>query len=121
MSIYWKIIFIVSFGLFSCTHELEIIEVPKDLIPPEQFQPVLKDIMYLESHTRTQFNNVNDFYKILPKSANVIFESHGIDSLRYYNSMQYYVKKQELLIEMYQAILDEIQEKDSLQEIKAPA
>ncbi len=95
-------------SLSSCSYELEEVEPPKDLIPKDSLSVVLKDVMMLEAYIKTQRNNVHQFYKLLPASADSIFEAHGVDSSRYISSMEYYAKKQETLMEMYKSIQDEI-------------
>ena len=94
----------------SCSHELEIIETPSDLIPRDTFEMVLHDMLLLETYTKQQHKNVNDFYILMKRSAQPIFESYNIDSVRYHSSMKYYSQKQEELIEIYQSILDGLEE-----------
>ena len=100
---------IVLFALFvGCSYELEDVNPPNDLIPRDSFATILKDMMVLEDYVKTQKNNVHDFYKIMPASADSIFEVHGIDSSRYISSMEYYSKKQEILMDMYKDIQDDV-------------
>lgn len=92
----------------SCHYELEQVDQPNDLIPKDSFTNILKDMMVLEAYVKTQKNNVHDFYKAMPASADSIFVSYGIDSSRYISSMEYYSKKQEILLDIYNDIQDEI-------------
>lgn len=117
---YYKYIFAGFFLLASsCNYELEQIEQPNDLIPKDSFTNILKDMMVLEAYVKTQKNNVHDFHKAIPASADSIFDSHGIDSSRYISSMKYYSEKQEILMEVYSEIQDEvILESANLQESK---
>ena len=94
--------------LLGCSHELEQNVKPLDLIPKDSFTAVLKDMMILEAYVKTQKNNVHEFYKALPASADSVFESHNIDSARYISSMGYYSKEQEILLDIYTEIQDEI-------------
>jgi len=107
-----KVFTAISCALFlflaGCSYELEEVEPPKNLIPKDSLTIVLKDIMMLEAYVKTQKNNVHQFYKIMPASADSIFEVHGVDSSRYISSMEYYSKKQEVLMEMYNEIQDDI-------------
>lgn len=64
--------------------------------------------MILEAYVKTQKNNVHEFHKIMPASADSIFDVHGVDSSRYISSMEYYAKKQEILMEMYKSIQDDV-------------
>jgi hypothetical protein len=94
--------------LLGCSHELEQNVKPLDLIPKDSFTAVLKDMMILEAYVKTQKNNVHEFHKALPASADSVFESHNIDSARYISSMGYYSKEQEILLDIYTEIQDEI-------------
>lgn len=106
-----KFVQIMVFSLFftaSCSYELEQVEQPKDLIPRDSFTVILKDMMVLEAYVKTQEGNVHNFYKSLPRSADSLFQVHGIDSSRYKSSFEYYSKKQEVLIDIYKDIQDDI-------------
>jgi hypothetical protein len=92
----------------SCSYELEFVEEPDDLIPKDTFELVLEDMMLLEAYIKTQKSNVHEYYKSMPKSAELIFEKHNIDSTRYISSMDYYSHKQEVLLEMYSNIQDRV-------------
>lgn len=94
--------------LGSCSYELEEVAPPDDLIPRDSFQLVLLDMMLLEGYMRTQHNNVHDFYQIMMKSADPIFEKYAIDSSRYAHSMDYYSHHQDILKEMYEAVQDSV-------------
>lgn len=65
-------------------------------------------MMILEAYVKTQRNNVHDFYKIMPASADRVFKKYDLDSSRYISSMDYYSKKQEVLLDIYNEIQDEI-------------
>lgn len=92
----------------SCKYELEFAEAPDDLIPKDTFELVLEDMMLLEAYVKTQKSNVHNYHKSMPKSAELIFQKHNIDSSRYISSMDYYAQKQELLLEMYTNIQDRV-------------
>jgi hypothetical protein len=106
-----KSIIIILFSIVTltgCKYQLEDVEAPDNLIPRDTFTLVLKDIMVLEAYVKTQKNNVHDFFRIMPESANLIFEDYGIDSSRYISSMNYYSKQQQVLAEIYNEIQDEV-------------
>jgi hypothetical protein len=87
---------------------LDEVAPPNDLIPRDSFQLVLLDMMLLEGYVKTQHNNVHDFYQIIMKSADPIFEKYNIDSSRYASSMDYYSHHQNILKEMYEVVQDSI-------------
>ncbi|PHR46361.1 MAG: hypothetical protein COA32_10930 [Fluviicola sp.] len=102
------IVFLVLLIFSNCSYELEFVEEPDDLIPKDTFELVLEDMMLLEAYVKTQKSNVHEYYKSMPKSAELIFEEYSIDSSRYINSMDYYSQKQEILLEMYSNIQDRV-------------
>ena len=102
------IAFLILVIFSSCSYELEFIEEPNDLIPKDTFELVLEDMMLLEAYVKTQKSNVHEYYKSMPKSAELIFEDYNIDSSRYISSMDYYSQKQEILLEMYSNIQDRV-------------
>ena len=65
-------------------------------------------MMILEAYVKTQRNNVHDFYRSMPASADSVFRVYNIDSSRYISSMDYYSNKQEILLEMYNEIQNEV-------------
>jgi hypothetical protein len=103
------LIVFTAFGVLSaCSHELEELEAPETLIPVDTMEMVLLDVMLLEAHMRSISNNVHDFYQIMLKSSQPIFEKYGVDSLRYVESMDYYARRQEELKALYERIQDTI-------------
>lgn len=102
------IAFILLVFISSCTYELEFVDEPGDLIPRDTFELVLEDMMLLEAYVKTQKSNVHEYYKSMPKSAELIFDKHNVDSSRYISSMDYYSQKQEILLEMYSNIQDRV-------------
>jgi len=104
----YSLLFISSSILGSCSYQLDEVAPPNDLIPRDSFQLVLLDMMLLEGYVKTQHNNVHDFYQIIMKSADPIFEKYNIDSSRYASSMDYYSHHQNILKEMYEVVQDSI-------------
>ena len=95
-------------AMSSCSYELEDVQPPNDLIPKDSFTDILKDMMILEAYVKTQRNNVHDFYRSMPASADSVFRAYNIDSSRYISSMDYYSNKQEILLEMYNEIQNDV-------------
>ena len=104
----YSLLFISSSILGSCSYQLDEVAPPNDLITRDSFQLVLLDMMLLEGYVKTQHNNVHDFYQIIMKSADPIFEKYNIDSSRYASSMDYYSHHQNILKEMYEVVQDSI-------------
>lgn len=104
----YSLLFISSSILGSCSYQLDEVAPPNDLIPQDSFQMVLLDMMLLEGYVKTKHNNVHDFYQIILKSADPIFDKYEIDSSRYARSMDYYSHHQSVLKEMYEVVQDSI-------------
>ena len=104
----FSLLFMSSSILGSCSYQLDEVAPPNDLISRDSFQLVLLDMMLLEGYVKTQHNNVHDFYQIIMKSADPIFEKYNIDSSRYGGSMDYYSHHQNILKEMYEVAQDSI-------------
>ncbi len=107
-SIRFYIAFVILAIFSSCSYDLEFVEAPDDLIPKDTFELVLEDMMLLEAYVKTQKSNVHEYYKSLPKSAELVFDKYNIDSSRYISSMDYYSQKEEVLLEMYTNIQDRV-------------
>jgi len=107
----WKItaILLMINVLGSCSHELEVLEVPKELIPEDTLEMVLYDMMMLETYTKIKHKNVNDFYILMKRSAQPILEKYHVDSTRYMVSMKYYSRNQEVLLGIYSRLLEKVE------------
>lgn len=101
-------ILFITICFASCTHELEIIEKPDRLIPADSMKLILSDLMLVESFVKVQHPNVNDFQRLMQDSGSEIFKNYNIDSTRFSESMEYYSKSQEELIEIYKSIQDSV-------------
>lgn len=102
-------ILLIITGLVSCSHELEVLEVPKELIPEDTLEMVLYDLMALETYTKMKHKNVNDFYILMKRSAQPILEKYHVDSTRYMLSMKYYSRNQEALMGIYTRLLEKVE------------
>lgn len=102
---YWTFLLIGILLLFSnCAHELEVTEIPSDLIPKDSMEIILGDMMLVESYMRVKHINVKDYHGAMIRSGNKILDKYNVDSLRYVESLTYYSKKQEILDEIYEGV-----------------
>ena len=92
----------------SCSYELEEIEAPENLIPADTMELVLREMMFVEAIVKTKYGNVGQFHETMKKSGKHVLSAFNIDSLRFDQSMDYYVRQQEELLEIYEAIQDTI-------------
>lgn len=104
---------ILSFALIgillsNCNYQLEDNEAPKNLIKQEKFSLILLDLMLLESHVQMKYNSDRRFYPLVDENAQLIFEDHNIDSSQFNTSMDYYVRNQATMQEIYATIEDSL-------------
>lgn len=88
----------------NCTHELEIVELPDQLIPADSMELILSDMMLIESYVRVKYINVKDYHKVMLRSGNELLAKYKVDSLRYIESLEYYSKNQGVLDEIYEGV-----------------
>lgn len=102
------LVFVLAISVSNCSYELDKTTVPTDLIPKDSFTTMLYDIMLLESYYKVNDLDFNSFQINVQKGIQPIFDKHQIDSTRFAVSMDYYSKKQELLMEIYNTIQDSL-------------
>lgn len=90
--------------LLSCKEKL--IEPPQDLIPEQEMTEILYDLALING-LRTTNPTALDNYDI--KTMPYIYEKHGIDSLRFVTSDQYYASVPSIYQRMYQTLMDRIE------------
>lgn len=88
----------------NCTHELEIVEHPDQLISADSMELILSEMMLIESYVRVKHINVKDYHEVMLRSGNELLAKYEVDSLRYMESLEYYSKKQEILDEIYEGV-----------------
>lgn len=103
--IYFFALLLVCIG---CSSEVKRIAAPDELIPKDTMVMVLKDLMVLESHVKLKFPSVNQHYKIMRKSGDLILKKYHMDSARFDASLDYYGSRQDVMQEINSLILDEV-------------
>ena len=104
-----KIAFLVVLSItFGCSEEIQRFPKPSNLIPRDTMVMVLKDISILESHVKSQFPQVNQNYKILRKSGQIVLKKYNLDTTRLNSSMSYYGSRQKEMQSIYSQVLDSI-------------
>ena len=64
--------------------------------------------MLLESHVQMKYNSDRRFYPLVDENALLIFEDHKVDSAQFNASMDYYVRNQATMQEIYATIEDSL-------------
>ena len=103
------IIFCLCLILVSC-HDIERPEKPNDLLSKDKMVEVIIDMTLLTSAKGSNKFELQE-NGIIPKEY--IFEKHGVDSIRFAKSNEYYSYD----VEVYESIYQRVH--DSLQELKA--
>tara|TARA_B100000579_G_scaffold399892_2_gene381139 strand:+ start:519 stop:878 length:360 start_codon:yes stop_codon:yes gene_type:complete len=95
-----KIIFLLSFIIFSCK-EIGENRSPDDLIPPEQMSEVMVDIILMKNIKR-EFSYIKNKKNLLVPEY--LFEKYGIDSLKLAVSQSYYAKNPKKYIPVFKMV-----------------
>lgn len=95
-------------SLVGCKYSLDDEKPPKDLIETEAFTKILHDIMVVEAYYKVKYSSDREYLEHLPAVIDSVFQKHGVDSLRFSNSMDYYANEQIELIHMYMKIQDDL-------------
>ena len=69
---------------------------------------VLKDLSILESHVKSQFPQVNQNYKTLRKSGQIVLKKYNLDTTRLNSSISYYGSRQKEMQSINSQVLDSI-------------
>ena len=101
----YKILVLLTFGLFGCSSEKEM---PEDLLTKQQMIGFLIDIHVLEGKV--------DLLKLKKDTSTLIFNTfeqeilkeHNIDKDIYYKSYQYYMEDVKGMNEIYTAVVDSL-------------
>ncbi|MGB0934098.1 MAG: DUF4296 domain-containing protein [Lishizhenia sp.] len=97
--------------LFGCQPKLEKVKKPANLVAKDKFALVLEEMMLLEAHLQSKYENVTKYYNLIQNSAKQIFIKYDIDSAAFSNSMDYYGQKQEILKEIYIEVQNNVNQK----------
>ncbi|HEY1024726.1 MAG TPA: DUF4296 domain-containing protein [Sphingobacteriaceae bacterium] len=93
--------------LVSCAGEGE----PKGLIDREKMVLVLTDVHLANAYTSTVMD-LDTMKQITADYLHLVYKKHGIDSVRFKQSLKYYSEHPGILSEMYDQVLDRLEKKD---------
>lgn len=106
---------LILFLLVGCDKEQE---VPEGIIPPSRMTGILIDIYVSEakvSAVRVSRDSAASLFKVFEQK---IFEKHGVDSVTYQKSYEYYLNNLEKMEEVYGAVIDSLSLKERLEDEK---
>jgi hypothetical protein len=101
-------LFIIGLIAFSCTSEFNSKNKSQNIIPKDTMVMVLKDLSILESHIKTKYPQIQQSYKTVTKSSEIVLKKYNLDTARFNSAMNYYVPRQKEMQEIYSQILDSV-------------
>ena len=94
--------------LYSCSSELKKPQAPDDLISRDSMVVVMRQLVVLESHIDSKYQNVQNYHKLVKKTGNKLLEDFNISPARFERSYDYYAGHQEKLQSIYTEVLDSL-------------
>ncbi|NQW28858.1 MAG: DUF4296 domain-containing protein [Flammeovirgaceae bacterium] len=98
-------LYFLLFTFISCNSTKE---VPKELLNEIEMSNVLIDVHLLESKINTLGKKGDTAFQIYDHFEKLILEKHGVDSLTYVNSLDYYMNNSAFMETVYTAIIDSL-------------
>jgi hypothetical protein len=97
--------------LFSCSRQPSEV-VPDHLLSPDSMVSILVDIHLAEA--AAGIRNINDVQSFKAQQFYpAIYKIHRTDSTTFHNSFDYYMKRPEKLVAIYDKVLSELSERES--------
>ncbi len=101
-------IFIIGLIAISCTSEDNSVDNTENIIPKDTMVMVIKDLSIIESHIKTKYPQIQQSFKTVTKSSEIILKKYNLDTARFNTSMNYYIPRQKEMQEINSQILDSI-------------
>lgn len=92
----------------ACNGKLEKTTAPDNLIPHTKMVEILSNMMILEAHIQTRYQNVQRFHKIMTASGKKYLQSESITVEQYESSFDYYVSEGDEMKEILQEAMDKL-------------
>lgn len=98
--------------LVSC-HENATVSYPEpdNLLEKEQMTKVLTELTLLESAYQTKYIQVSRYSSLINEQADSLFRALGTDKKTFDESMEYYSRHQEDLLEIYQQVKSNLEKR----------
>ena len=105
-----KAIFLICLILFitSCSEGIQRVKMTDELIQKDTMVMVIKDLSIIEAHIKNKFPPINQSFKSLQKSGQLILEKYNVDTTRFNASMDYYGSIQKMMQYIYSQVLDSV-------------
>ena len=103
-----KLFVITLLFLAGCSPSIDREEAPENLIEEKDMVEVMTELMKLEGHVQSKYNQLTRYYKVIDKSADSLFKAHGYTSEQFQESFSYYADQQGELLKIYQQVLENL-------------
>jgi chaperonin cofactor prefoldin len=111
--------FVLVFLVFvSCSDGIARIEEPDYLIPKKEMIVVLKEMAKLEAHVQSNYLTVDRYNLMMQKSGDSLLKELNVKKEDYESALAYYGSRQEVIMEMYSEVLDQLAEELGELEVK---
>ena len=102
-------ILIISVLLFTaCSPGIERIEEPDNLIEREKMIPLLTELVKLEAHITTEYNNIMQYHKVMTTTGDSLLKTKGVTKDQFEESMEYYGSRQDEMMGIYNEVLENL-------------
>lgn len=92
--------------LTACHSTVERYPAPENLLSKEKMIALMTDLMKVEGHIQIRDISVSKYYKTAEKSGNRIFKQHQVTVSQFEEAMKYYGSRQAEMEEIYNEILN---------------
>lgn len=100
---------LLVFLMMSC---MEDDPKPDNLIPMKEMKKILTDIHYADAYAFQEFR-ADTIYRAAAGMYLEIFEKYGVDTAAFNSSFNYYVQHPKLMDNMYAAMIDSLNARES--------
>lgn len=96
--------FLTSIFLVSCTSENR----PEGIVERNKMVDVLTDVHLVNGYSSTVMD-LDTVKKVTATYLNMVYKKHGIDSVQFKKSLQYYSRNPQMLSEMYDQVIKKLE------------
>lgn len=105
-----KLFFLISLILLSsCTLQPRNYQAPDGLIPKDSMIMIMKDLSVLESYIHQKHVQLERYALLMRMSGDSLLQDYDISRERYEQSMEYYGKNPKEFIQIYDAIIEQLE------------
>lgn len=107
---YLILFLMMTFAACAPTGSDEEIEIPRDILQPDEMVDVLTDMQLVEGALMLQRSHGQPYKKDQERYFNLVFEKHGITQTYFEKSLAFYKKHLYKLDEIYTRVIKNLEE-----------